>query len=100
MTGLIYVLILSMSGSNCYMTHTPCLKTVNSVFASMYFFCPPSISITLLGEERELVFVCIVHLFVCYGHVNLCHFFSSSWCRGLSAASACGSSWTFLFIFF
>ena len=42
----------------------------------------------------------IVHLFVSYAHVNLCHFFSSSWCRGLAAASACGSSWTFLFTFF
>ena len=41
----------------------------------------------------------IVHLFVSYAHVNLCHFFSSSWCRGLTAASACGSSWTFLFTF-
>ena len=42
----------------------------------------------------------IVHLFVSYAHVNLCHFFSSSWCRGFAAASACGSSWTFLFTFF
>ena len=42
----------------------------------------------------------IVHLFVSYAHVNLCHFFSSSWCRGLAAASACGSSWPFLFTFF
>ena len=41
----------------------------------------------------------IVHLFVSYAHVNLCHFFSSSWCRGLAAASASGSSWTFLFTF-
>ena len=41
----------------------------------------------------------IVHLFVSYAHVNLCHFFSSFWCRGLAAASACGSSWTFQFIF-
>ena len=41
----------------------------------------------------------IVHLFVSYAHVNLCHFFSSSWCRGLAAASACGSFWTFLFTF-
>ena len=40
----------------------------------------------------------IVHLFVSYAHVNLCHFFSS-WCRGLAAASACGFSWTFLFTF-
>ena len=41
----------------------------------------------------------IVHLFVSYAHVNLCHFFSSFWCQGLAAASACGSSWTFLFTF-
>ena len=41
----------------------------------------------------------IVHLFVSYAHVNLCHVFSSSWCRELPAASACGSSWTFLFTF-
>ena len=30
----------------------------------------------------------IVHLFASYAHVNLCHFFSSSWCQGLAAASA------------
>ena len=42
----------------------------------------------------------IVHLFVSYAHVNLCHFFSSSWCQGLAATSACGSSWTFLLTFF
>ena len=41
----------------------------------------------------------IVHLFVSYAHINLCHFFSSSWCRGLAAASACGFSWTFLLTF-
>ena len=41
----------------------------------------------------------IVHLFVSYAHINLCHFFSSSWCRGLAVASACGSSWTFLLTF-
>ena len=41
----------------------------------------------------------IVHLFVSYAHVNLCHFFSSSWCQGLALTSACGSSWTFLFTF-
>ena len=40
-----------------------------------------------------------VHLIVSYAHVNLCHFFSSSCCRGLAAASACVSSWTFLFTF-
>ena len=41
----------------------------------------------------------IVHLFVSYAHVNLCHFFSSFWYQGLTATSACGSSWTFLFSF-
>ena len=41
----------------------------------------------------------IAHLFVSYANVNLCHFFSSSWCQGLAATSACGSSWTFLFTF-
>ena len=55
------------------------------------FFCPFSILTSCVGK-RELVFV---HLFVSYAHVNLCHFFSSSWCRGLAVASACGSSWTF-----
>ena len=50
--------------------------------------------------KRQLVFVLIVHLFVSYAYVNLCHFFSSSWCKGLAATSACGSSWIFLFTFF
>ena len=34
----------------------------------------------------------IMNWFVSYAHVNLCHFFSSSWCQGLAATSACGSS--------
>ena len=42
------------------------------------------------------VFVLIVHLFVSYAHVNLCHFFLF---RRLAATSACDSSWTFLFTF-
>ena len=42
----------------------------------------------------------IVHLFVSYAHVNLCHFFSSSCCQGLAATSACGTPWTFLFTLF
>ena len=43
----------------------------------------------------------IVHLFISYAQVNLCPVpcFSSSWYRDLAAASACGSSWTFLFTF-
>ena len=59
------------------------------------FFCPFSILITLLGEEGAGL--CAYRAFVSYAHINLCHFFSSSWCRGLAVASACGSSWTFLF---
>ena len=51
-------------------------------------------------RKRELVIVLIVHLFVSYAHVNLCHVFSSSWCQGLAATSACGSSWTLVFTFF
>ena len=51
------------------------------------------------GGKRELAFVLIVPLFVSYAHVNQCHFFSSYWCQGLAATSACGSSWTFLFTF-
>ena len=41
----------------------------------------------------------IVHLFVGDAHANLCHFFSSSRCRGLAGASACGSSWTSVYLF-
>ena len=33
----------------------------------------------------------VVHLFAGYVRVGLCRFFSSSWCRRLAAASACGS---------
>ena len=63
----------------------------------MCFFCPLSILITLLGEEGAGL--CAYRdVFVSYAHVNLCHCFSSSWCQGLAATSACGSSWTFLFI--
>ena len=54
---------------------------------------------TLLGEEGAGL--CASRAFVfCYAHVNLCHLFSSSWCQGLAATSASGSSWTFLFTFF
>ena len=41
----------------------------------------------------------IVHLFVSYAYVNLCHSLSSTWCQGLAVTYACGSSWTFLFTF-
>ena len=65
--------------------------------SSVCLFCPFSILITLLGEEGAGL--CAYRAFVSYAHVNLCHFSSSAWCRGLAAASACGCSWTFLFIF-
>ena len=62
------------------------------------FFCPFSILITLLGEEGAGL--CAYRAFVCLLYkLKLCHVFSSSWCCGLAAASACGSSWIFLFTF-
>ena len=70
------------------------LLFVNVFFSVLLAFWSPCLG------KRELVFVLIVYLFVSYAHVNLCHFFSSSWCRGLAAvASVCVSSWTFLFTF-
>ena len=42
----------------------------------------------------------IVHLFVSYTHVNLCHFFSSSWCQGMAATSACALPGLFCLPFF
>ena len=45
------------------------------VFSVLLAFWSPCLG------KRELVFVLIVHLFVSYAHGNLCHFFSSSWCR-------------------
>ena len=56
---------------------------------SMCFFCLFSILITLLGKEGAGLYA--YRVFVSYAHVNLCHFFSSSWCQGLAATSACGS---------
>ena len=41
----------------------------------------------------------VLHLFVNYAHIDLCHFFSSSWCRGWAAASACGSSDFSIYLF-
>ena len=48
-----------------------------------------------LGKERELASVLLVHVFVYFPHVNFLSFFSSSWCRGFSAACDCGPLWTF-----
>ena len=74
-------------------------------FFSFFFLGGGAISVEIYclsvrackNMKRELVFVLIVHLFLSYAYVNLCPFFSSSWCRELAAASACGSPWTFLF---
>ena len=62
--------------------------------------CVSSILLIILLAEEGTGFVLVVHLFVSYAHVNLCHFFSSSWCRWLGEASVCGSFLTFLFTFF
>ena len=65
----------------------------------LFVYVVPSVLLAFWSPclgKRELVFVLIVHLFVSYANFNLCHIFSSSWCRGLAATFACGSSWTFL----
>ena len=49
--------------------------------------------------KRELVYVLLVHLFVCFVRVCFCLFFSSSWCRVLAAVCDCGTPWAFLFFF-
>ena len=63
----------------------------------MCFFCPFSILITLLGEEGAGL--CAYRAFVCL--FVICGSFSlPPGVVGLAAASACDSSWTFLFTFF
>ena len=51
--------------------------------------------ITSLGEEEAGL--CASRAFVCFyfACISLCPFFSSC-CQGLTAASDCGTSWTFL----
>ena len=63
------------------------------------FFCHFSILITLL-REGELVFVLIVHCLLAM-HTLICVSFSlPRGVGGLALASACGTSWTFLFAVF
>ena len=64
------------------------------------FFSPFCIVITALGEERELAYVLLVHLFVHFARVDVWPFFSPSWCQRLAAACDCGTPWTFLLTFF
>ena len=71
--------------------HISCYLTSNIIDSRIYCSSFESVQLHL---DRI-----IVHLFVSYAHVNLCYFFSSSWCQGLAATSACGSTWTFLFTF-
>ena len=100
---------LFASATDCMPSHCGRPRATASVVVANVRKCPGlclCVSSVLLAfwspclGKRELVFVLIVHLFVSYAHVNLCHVFSSSSYRGLAAASACGSSWTFLFTFF
>ena len=65
---------------------------------SSCFFIPFSIVITSLGKEEAGL--CTSGAFVCFVRVSFCHFFSSSWCRGLAAVCDCGTPWTFLLTFF
>ena len=72
---------------------------------AIYALCPrvSSFLLALLSPrlgKRELVCVLLVHcLFICFVYVSFCHFFSSSWCRGLAAVYDCGTPWTFLLAF-
>ena len=67
------------------------------------FFSPISISITSLGEERELILVLFVHLFgLCLfgfvGFLFLLGFFGGA--GGGAAVCDCGTPWAFLLPFF
>ena len=62
------------------------------------FFCPFSILITLHGEEGAGL--CAYRAFLLAMHTLICVTFFFLMGRGLAAASVCGFSWTFLFIFF
>ena len=64
---------------------------------SFYFSC--SLSSCLRFRKRELVFVLLVHLFVCFAACMFLSLFSSSWCRGLAVVCDCGIPWTFLLLF-
>ena len=72
-----------------------CLSVCHFV---LVFFSPLSITITSLGEERELT---LVLSYVC----SICACLdlsvsSSSWCLGRAVVCNCGTPWTFLLPFF
>ena len=68
-------------------------------FLSSCFVIPLSTVIISVGEEGAGL--CASRAFVCcFVHVSFCHFFSSSWCRGLATVCDCGTSWTFQLTFF
>ena len=58
----------------------PCSLFECFFFFLFFFFCfvfissPYSIVVTSLGEEREVVYVLLVHLFVYFARVNFCPF--------------------------
>ena len=66
-----------------------------------YFFCgvfsPLSIAISSLGEERELILMLFVRMFVC--SCLVLSVFSSSCCLGRAVACDCGTPLTFLLAF-
>ena len=78
-----------LRGASCFKVF-PC-----SLFSR--FVIPFSIVNISLGEEGAgRAFVCLL-LFFCA--CMFLSFFSSSWCRGLSAVCDCGTPWTFLLTF-
>ena len=80
-------LYCTLRGASCLVL--PC--SLSMCFSILLAFCSPCLG------KRELVFVLIVYFLLAMHTLIFVTFFSSFWCRGSAAASACGSSWTFLF---
>ena len=68
---------------------------------ALLFVCVSSVLLAFdhLAWGRGRWSLCLSCICLLAMHTIICHFFSSSWCQGLAATSACGSSWTFLFTF-
>ena len=71
-----------------------CLLAQYSVLCSSFTRCPKLLE-AFPDCARVVLTLLKFSLIISYAHVNLCHFFSSSWCQGLAATSSCVSSWTF-----
>ena len=88
------MLFLFCVASWFYTTGASCFKVFPCSLSSCFFILF-SIVITSLGEEGAGL--CGSRAFVCLFCMCLfLSFFSSPWCRGLTAICDCGTHWTFL----